>query len=75
MQVTNQLNPQTIDQNPFKQQVNQPSGNPFGDSFTPLNDNELFGIEFDRIRHQNEKLAAAQSLIHPSKRLFLTRLQ
>ena len=25
--------------------------NPFGDSFSQLNDNEIFGLEFDRIRH------------------------
>jgi hypothetical protein len=32
---------------------NKPSTtNPFDDSFSPLNDNEIFGIEFDRIRHK-----------------------
>jgi hypothetical protein len=29
-----------------------PTTNPFDDSFSPLNDNEIFGIEFDRIRHK-----------------------
>ena len=27
--------------------------NPFGDNFAQLNDNEIFGLEFDRIRQQN----------------------
>ncbi len=31
------------------------NNNPFGDSFSQLNDNEIFGLEFDRIRHSNEK--------------------
>ena len=40
------------------QQIQQPivstkahaTNNPFGDSFAQLNDNEIFGLEFDRIR-------------------------
>jgi hypothetical protein len=28
----------------------QPTNNPFGDNFSQLNDNEIFGLEFDRIR-------------------------
>lgn len=27
--------------------------NPFGDNFAQLNDNEIFGLEFDRIRQQH----------------------
>ncbi len=55
-------------QNPFKQNMinntsnsisitnnNNTNNNPFGDSFSQLNDNEIFGLEFDRIRHSNEK--------------------
>ena len=29
--------------------------NPFGDSFSQLNDNEIFGLEFDKLRQKNEK--------------------
>lgn len=39
------------DQNPFKRN----NSNPFGDNFSMLNDNDIFGLEFDRIRQNNEK--------------------
>jgi hypothetical protein len=49
-------------QNPFKITVTNENSsntsrnnNPFGDSFSQLNDNEIFGLEFDRIRQSNEK--------------------
>ena len=44
-----------INQNPFNQNQSNSSNNPFGDNFSMLNDNDIFGLEFDRIRHSNEK--------------------
>lgn len=49
-----------LQQNPFKQSEDQnenanKNNNPFGDNFSMLNDNDIFGLEFDRIRHSNEK--------------------
>lgn len=40
----------SANQNPFNN-----SGNPFGDNFSNLNDNDIFGLEFDRIRQSNDK--------------------
>jgi len=31
------------------------SNNPFEDNFSSLNDNELFGLEFDRMRVKNDQ--------------------
>ncbi len=39
----------SINQNPFNTQQSS-TGNPFGDNFSNLNDNDIFGLEFDRIR-------------------------
>ena len=39
------------------------SNNPFGDSFSQLNDNDLFGLEFDRIRQTNSN----QNLMQPDQ--------
>lgn len=36
------------------------SSNPFDDNFTQLNDNELFGLEFDKLRLKNEPQINAQ---------------
>ena len=47
---TNQIQ-EHDDQNPFKRN----NSNPFGDNFSMLNDNDIFGLEFDRIRQNNEK--------------------
>ena len=38
------------------------SNNPFGDSFSQLNDNDLFGLEFDWIRQNNSNTSLSQNL-------------
>lgn len=41
----------------------QPSTNPFDDNFSDklLNDNDIFGLEFDRIRHSDQQTNPGQS--------------
>ena len=37
------------------------SNNPFGESFSQLNDNDLFGLEFDLIRQNNSNSSLNQN--------------
>ncbi len=55
-----------INQNPFNTQQTS-TGNPFGDNFSNMNDNDLFGLEFDRIR-QNTNLENNQGKLLTKKR-------